>query len=111
MQLIPVLQEGVMKRFILGLIAVATIATVAPVSEAAVKALPPSSAPFTGAGADVGANVGGGWIKDRVADLDRLGVIRSYALRDSGAIGGGVPGSNFQYHQFACIRVGQRLQC
>jgi opacity protein-like surface antigen len=96
-----------MNRFILGVIAVATIAAAAPVSEAAVKA-PPSSAPFTWAGASVGANVGSVWARDQIADLGRLDAVHSYALR---VIGGGAPGYDLQYRQFACIRVGHRLQC
>jgi hypothetical protein len=91
-----------MNRLILGVIAVATIAAGAPVSAAAVKA-PPPPLPFTWGGADVGANVG--------SVLGRLHAIQSYVLRDPGVIGSGVPGYNFQHRQFACIRVGHRLQC
>jgi hypothetical protein len=71
-----------MNRFILGMIAVATIAAGAPVS-AAVQVLPGKAPPpLAGGGAYVGAYVG------------------SHPT-----------GDNFQYRQFACIRVGNRLVC
>jgi hypothetical protein len=96
-----------MKRFILGVIAIATISTGASVSEAAVKTLPPPFAPFT----EASTNVGGIWAKAQIADLDRFDAIQRYALRDSGVIGSGVRGYNFQYRQFACIKIGHRLSC
>jgi hypothetical protein len=98
---------GDMNRFIFGVIAIATISTGASASEAAVKALPPPPAPFAGAS----ANVGSVWVKDQIADLDRLDAIQRYSLRDSGSVGSGVLGYNFQYRQFACIKVGHRLTC
>jgi opacity protein-like surface antigen len=98
-----------MNGLILGVIAVATIAASAPAS-AAVKA-PPPPAPFAWGGAYVGANFGGIRVKDQLSDLGRLDAIQSHALRDSGVIGGGAFGCNFQHRQFACIRVGHRLQC
>jgi hypothetical protein len=94
-----------MNRFILGVIAIATISTGASVSEAAVKALPPPHAPFTGAS----ANVGGIWAKAQIADLDRFDAIQRYPLGDSGVIGSGVLG--YKYRQFACIKIGHRLSC
>jgi hypothetical protein len=85
-------------RFSLGMIAVATIVAVAPVSEAAVKA--PSAAPFTWAGAYVGANVGSIWTRDQIPNWGRLDAVHSDALKDF-----------WQHRQFACIKVGHRLQC
>jgi hypothetical protein len=71
-----------MNRFILGMIAVATVAAGAPVS-AAVQVLPGKAPPpLAGGGVYIGAN-----------------------------IGGRAPDYNFQYRQFACIRVGHRLVC
>jgi hypothetical protein len=70
-----------MSRFILGMIAVATIAAGAPAS-AAVQVLPGKAPPPLAGGVYVGANVG------------------SHPT-----------GDNFQYRQFACIRVGNRLVC
>ena len=95
-----------MNRSILGVIAIATIAASASVSEAAVKALSLPPAPLTRVSAYVGV-----WLKDQIVDPDPLDAIQSYAPRDTRVIGGGVPGYNFQYRQFACIKVGHRLSC
>lgn len=85
-----------MNRFILGMIAVATIAAGAPVPAAAVNALPvktpASPSPFTWGGAYAGGSVGMIWANP---------------LKDSG----GVLGDNFQYRQFVCIKIGHRLSC
>ncbi len=85
----------------LGVIAIATIAPGASVSEAAVKAL---SAPLTQASAYAGANVGR-------LDTIQSDAIRSYSLTDSRVIGGGAFGYNSKYRQVACIKVGHRLSC
>jgi opacity protein-like surface antigen len=97
-----------MTRLILGLVAAATIT--AGASAAAVKALPPPAS-SSWAGASSGANVAGISPKDQMEDLGRLDAIQSYAVRDTGILGSGMPGYNFQSRQFACIKVGHRLQC
>jgi hypothetical protein len=102
-----------MNRLILGVIAAATIAAGAPASATA------AAVPYVngGGGGDAvtgsapGAYLGMVSAKDRITDLDRLDAIETYAPRDSAVIGGGVRGHNAQYRQFACIKVGHRLEC
>ncbi len=96
-----------MNRFILGLVAVAAIAAGASASTEAATALPV----LTG-GAAAGPSVRIGSRSDLIADLDRFDAVRSNAaLRDSRVITSGVPGYDFRYRQFACIRIGHRIAC
>jgi hypothetical protein len=95
-----------MNRLIIGMATVAAITTGATVSVEATSA-PPK---FTW-GAYGGADVRIDSRIDVLADLDRFSVVRSDVLRDSRATTSGVPGHNFRYRQFACIRIGHRIVC
>jgi outer membrane immunogenic protein len=55
-----------------------------------------------GAGAYIGASVGGIWGNDQITDLDNLsgpGAAQTYSLKSAGVIGGGVLGYNWQFGQ------------
>jgi outer membrane immunogenic protein len=92
-----------MNRLILGAFALAAIAVGGPASAAdlAVNA-PPVAPPFSWAGGYIGASIGGIWATDQITDLDGLNVngIQTYSLKDSGVIGSGVLGYNFQVGPF-----------
>jgi outer membrane immunogenic protein len=95
-----------MNRSILGTITLAAIAVGAPAfaADLAVKApvykAPPPPPPFSWAGFYTGASVGAIWANDKIADLDGLNLAQTYSLKDTGVIGSGVIGYNFQYLQF-----------
>src|SRR5215467_11324288 len=92
-----------MNRFVLGAIALATIAAGAPATAADLAVKPvPATPPLTWTGAHVGASVGGIWGNDKITDLDGLNSspnppVIMYTLKDAGVIGSGVIGYNFQY--------------
>jgi outer membrane immunogenic protein len=110
---ITVAKGGVMNKCIVG--ATALVAIVAPASaadlpdlpaKAPVYKAPPARSPFTWAGFYLGGSVGGVWANDNITNLDGLdnqvccGFAQTYSLKDTGIIGGGVLGYNFQYGQF-----------
>ena len=99
-----------MNRILLGVIAAAAIAAGASVSAAAAPYVGGGQRGAAFTGSAVGAYIGLFRGNDQVADLNRLAAVQSHG-RESGGVGGGVPGANFHHRQVACIRVGQRLQC
>jgi outer membrane immunogenic protein len=75
----------------------ADLAVKAPVYKAPPPVMYPSWAGFY-----LGGTVGGVWADDKITDVDGLNNDPgfSYSLKDTGVIGGGVIGYNFQYGQF-----------
>jgi outer membrane immunogenic protein len=94
-----------MKRYALGVVALAPVSFAASASaadlavQAPVYTKAPVAAPFTWAGAYIGASVGGVWANDRITDLDDLISPQTYNLKSSGVIGSGVVGYNWQFSQ------------
>jgi outer membrane immunogenic protein len=93
-----------MNRLIFGTVALVAVAAPAYAADLAVNAPVYKAAPplFTWAGFYAGASVGGIWGDDKITDLDALNNVFgfSYSLHDTGVIGGGVLGYNFQSGSF-----------
>jgi hypothetical protein len=97
-----------MNRFILGVIAATTIAAGAPASATAAAVPYVNGEGGAVTGNALGAYVGMVGTKDQITDLDRPVAIQIYTLKGPAIIGGV---RSHRYRQFACIRVGHRLEC